>query len=93
MRLQRLCRSALSSTLVLVGLAAPATGEPRIFLDADDRLVISATPPLLTDAEVKRHLDSGLTTSFVFQGGPPGRDQAVRRASTYASSSGTRSIW
>ena len=29
-------------------------------------------PPLLTEADVKRHLDSGLTTSFVLQVRPPG---------------------
>ncbi len=72
MKLGRLCRSALWGALVLAGQAAASAVEPRVFLDADDRLVISEMPLLLTEADVERHLDSGLTTSFVLQVRPQG---------------------
>jgi hypothetical protein len=39
-------------------------------------LVISALPVLLSEAEVERHLDSGLTTSFVLQARPQGPARA-----------------
>ena len=66
-------------SLTFLGLLAAVTvaawaaeAEPRVAVDATGRLVVSRLPQLLTDAEVKRHLDSGLTTSLVFQGGPQG---------------------
>ncbi len=65
--------------LGLLGLLAAAAvvvwgaeGEPRVCVDGAGRLVVSRLPRLLTNVEVKRHLDSGLTTSLVFQGGPQG---------------------
>ncbi len=65
--------------LVLLGLLTAAAvavwgaeSEPRVSVDGAGRLVVSRLPGLLADTEVKRHLDSGLTTSLVFQGGPQG---------------------
>lgn len=68
-----LCGWGLLGLLSAVALAASAgEHEPRVTLDAAGRLVVSRLPPLLSDAEVERHLDSGLTTSLVLQGGPQG---------------------
>jgi hypothetical protein len=68
-----LYKSTFLCLLVVAAVAAwAAEGQPRVLVDAGGRLVISGLPQLLTDAEVKRHLDSGLTTSLVFQGGPQG---------------------
>ena len=58
--------------LAAAAMAAATESEPRVALDATGRLVVSGLPPLLTEPAVKRHLDSGLTTSLVFQGGPQG---------------------
>ena len=64
--------------LLLLGLAAgplraaSAPADPRVVLEAAGRLTVSRLPPLLADAGVRRHLDSGLTTSLVLQGGPQG---------------------
>ena len=60
------------SVLLGAALSAAAAEEPRVTLDSAGRLAISRLPALLTEAEVKRHLDSGLTTSLVFQGRPQG---------------------
>lgn len=66
-------RLLLFGLLAAVAVAvAGAEAQPRVVLDGAGRLVVSRLPQLLTDAEVKRHIDSGLTTSLVFQGGPQG---------------------
>ena len=53
-------------------LAVVGAAEPRVALDATGRLTVTRLPPLLAEPGVKRHLDSGLTTSLVLQGGPQG---------------------
>lgn len=70
----------LSWTLATASLALAAAGEPRIELDGVGRLTVSSLPAILDDDEVKRHLDSGLTTSFAFQARlpGPGQDGAAR---------------
>jgi hypothetical protein len=63
---------AVLGLLAVAVMVAATEGEPRAVVDPGGRLVISRLPALLTDPMVKRHLDSGLTTSLVFQGGPQG---------------------
>lgn len=53
--------------LVAIGASASAAAEPRIAVHGSGGLAISSLPSLFEDDDVKRHLDSGLTTSFVFQ--------------------------
>jgi hypothetical protein len=57
--------------VALLAIAAPAApqsdSDPRIAADGEGRLIVSRLPAILDDEELKRHLDSGLTTSFVFQ--------------------------
>ena len=48
-------------------VSAVSDREPRLAIDARGRLTVSSPPAFLGDVEVKRHLESGLTTSFVFQ--------------------------
>lgn len=67
--------SWLPALLVLLAAAPPAAAsEPRLALDPAGRLLLSRLPPLLAEAEVRRHLDSGLTTSLVLQGDPAGAE-------------------
>lgn len=65
-------RLSLLWLLAGAALAAGGAAEPRVAVDGAGRLVISRLPPLLAEASLRRHLDSGLTTSLIFQGGPPG---------------------
>jgi hypothetical protein len=57
--------------VAFLATAAPvlpqSDSDPRIAADGEGRLIISRLPAILHDEELKRHLDSGLTTSFVFQ--------------------------
>ena len=72
-----LCRAVLVGLLAAAaGAAFGAEAPPRVFVDGAGRLVVSRLPALLADDEVKRHLDSGLTTSLVLQGGPQGATKA-----------------
>lgn len=71
------CRLGMLGLLAAAAVAAwGAEAPPRVFTDDAGRLVVSRLPALLTDAEVERHIDSGLTTSLVFQGGPQGATKA-----------------
>ena len=47
--------------------AAAAEEVPRLELANGEALVLSRLPPVLADQEVRRHLGSGLTTSFNFR--------------------------
>lgn len=54
--------------LSLLWLANVAAAEkPRLSLGADRQLKLAALPPIVTGENVLAHLESGLTTSFMFQ--------------------------
>jgi len=59
----------------LLGLLAfgahAAEIDARVEIDARGRLQLAGLPAILDDAEVQRHLSSGLTTSFLFRVRPP----------------------
>jgi hypothetical protein len=76
MSYRALCLASLLGLLAQVALAAADAGAPRVSLQDGDRLVVSHLPALLTEEAVKRHLDSGLTTSLVLQGGPLGASKS-----------------
>jgi hypothetical protein len=65
-----------ASCLTFLGLVAAVTlaaaGEPRVVVGPGGQLVVSRLPTLLAEPSIRRHLDSGLTTSLVLQGGPQG---------------------
>lgn len=63
----RLSLLALLASLALPALAAQP--PPRLVLEDDSHPIwrLVAPPPILGDAEVKEHLATGLTTSFIFR--------------------------
>lgn len=64
----RVCAAIVGGLFLSVGLAARAAEQlPAVGTDSSGGLVISSLPSILGDQEVKRHLNSGLTTSLVFQ--------------------------
>jgi len=56
-------------SLVLAAAAAGAANTPpvRVELEGQKQLVVSRLPPILEDAELVRHLTTGLTTTFMLQ--------------------------
>jgi hypothetical protein len=59
-------------SLCLLALGAHAAEiSARVDLDDRGRLTLSGLPAVLEDADVQRHLSSGLTTSFLFRVRPP----------------------
>ncbi|MFQ5524670.1 MAG: hypothetical protein ACE5GX_00280 [Thermoanaerobaculia bacterium] len=53
------------ATVALIGSAAER--EPDIAIDGEGHLIVTSLPPILQGDEVKRHVNSGLTTSLLFQ--------------------------
>ncbi len=77
MRPDRAHVAVLTGLVVAASLTVWAAGEdPRLAIHGSDGLVVSNLPAILADDEVKRHLVSGLTTSFVFQVRSPGLPRA-----------------
>ena len=64
--------SSLAALLAAAALAADAPAAPRLLLDGGGRPVLTRLPALLEDPSIRRHLDSGLTTSLVLQAKAPG---------------------
>ena len=67
---------SLAALLAAAALAADAPAEPRLMLDDSGRPVLSRLPALLEEPSIRRHLDSGLTTSLVLQARTPGTPAA-----------------
>jgi hypothetical protein len=65
-------RGAVRLALVWALAAVAATGaaadvaRPHVACDAHGRCAVSHLPPIASDREVRRYLESGLTTSLVF---------------------------
>ena len=58
--------AALSLGLLLGAVSALADESPGLVLE-ESRILLSPTPAILELDEVREHLDTGLTTSFVFE--------------------------
>jgi hypothetical protein len=55
-----------AASVLAMAVPAPAAELPRVSLDGG-KLVVSGLPGVLARPEVRPHLDSGLTTTFVLQ--------------------------
>lgn len=73
---------ALFVLLLAVGLAVPSWSQPPPRLEkAGDGVVLTILPPVLGEPEVREHLGTGLTTTFVFRvDGRDGGGSKVRGA-------------
>ncbi len=56
--------------LALVFAAAAGAAGPRLEVAEDRRWILTDLPPILADDAVRKHLTTGLTTSFDFRLGP-----------------------
>lgn len=76
MRYRTLVVASCLGLLAGAALAAATAEGPRVTLRDGARLVVSRLPAWLTEPEVRRYLDSGLTTSLLLQGGPLGASRS-----------------
>lgn len=63
--------------LLLLTAAAPPGDGVRLDLDSERGVVLSGLPPILAEEEVRRHLTTGLTTTFLFRLEPQLQDATV----------------
>ena len=57
----------IALTLASVCSAARAVPQPKVAIDAEQRLVVGRLAAILDEEAVSRQLESGLTTTFVFR--------------------------
>jgi hypothetical protein len=66
-----------AAALLAAGPASADTARPRCACDPRGRCTVSELPPMVSDREVRRYLESGLTTSLVLT--LSGKDRASAR--------------
>lgn len=72
-------KPALVVLSALAAMAAVAAPPPSLTLDPERGLVLESPAAVLTEEAVSRHLESGLTTSFVFRAEVGGRALGAAR--------------
>ena len=77
MRAATRLRLGLPLGLLLLAPSPAPADPPRLDLDPERGMVLAGLPPILAEEEVRKHLTTGLTTTFLFRLEPQRREVAA----------------